>query len=148
MGRDFLEMRASSAERKERAKEAARKFRAEHPELHRARVRKSRQKSLQNDPDTYRKQDLQKRYGVSIDWYYETLEKQEFACAICKKPASENASRHGVILRLAVDHCNESGVVRGLLCNDCNRGIGMLGHDSTILSSAIKYLAATTRGLT
>ena len=40
----------------------------------------------------------------------------------------------------AVDHDHETGAVRGLLCNHCNRGIGLLGDSITNLENAIKYL--------
>lgn len=41
---------------------------------------------------------------------------------------------------LHVDHDAETGKVRGMLCTNCNRGIGFLKHDTEILARAIKYL--------
>jgi hypothetical protein len=43
-------------------------------------------------------------------------------------------------LILHVDHCHKSGKVRGLLCNNCNRGIGMLNDNVEKLKAAILYL--------
>ncbi len=55
---------------------------------------------------------------------------QEGACAIC----------HRTDRPLNIDHCHDSGKVRGLLCGPCNRGIGFLEDDVTLLQSAIDYL--------
>jgi len=41
---------------------------------------------------------------------------------------------------LVVDHCHSTGKVRGLLCSNCNRGIGMLQERVDILQNAIDYL--------
>lgn len=114
--------------------------RAENPELHRARVKASRLKALASDPDHYKKADLSRFYGVTLDWYNQTLEKQAYACAICGKHESQNTKRNGKPLKLSVDHCHFTGRVRGLLCNNCNRAIGMLEHSVSTLNAAIDYL--------
>jgi hypothetical protein len=40
----------------------------------------------------------------------------------------------------AIDHCHKTGVVRGLLCDRCNSGLGALQDSSNILQEAVKYL--------
>ncbi|WP_233521924.1 endonuclease VII domain-containing protein [Streptomyces triticagri] len=63
---------------------------------------------------------------------------QNHRCAICGAhgdPADDN--------RLHIDHDHDSGLVRGLLCGLCNRGIGALRHDPETLRSAMQYLADT-----
>jgi len=66
--------------------------------------------------------------------------KQKMVCAICNKPETSKDVRTGAPLNLSVDHCHSSGKVRGLLCGNCNKGIGSLKDDITILKNAIKYL--------
>lgn len=65
----------------------------------------------------------------------ETKARAAFRCAICFE-----APRLGE--RLAVDHCHETGVVRGLLCRRCNTGIGLLRDDPMVLNAAVAYLEA------
>ena len=100
------------------------------------------QQSLRDaNPDYFRDKDLRRNYGVTLAWYEAILAKQGGACAICKKP--EDKVLKGRLLRLAVDHCHATGKVRGLLCVNCNRGIGNLQHDRTILTAALAYLKNT-----
>jgi hypothetical protein len=77
-------------------------------------------------------------YGITESDYERMLEAQGGVCAICKSPASSprNARRRN----LDVDHCHTTGQVRGLLCGCCNRAIGQLNNDVTLLFNAAKYL--------
>src|SRR5436305_10303350 len=70
--------------------------------------------------------DLSHHYGVTAEWYEAKLAEQNGVCAICGKP--EKMVIKGKAVRLAVDHDEQTGRVRGLLCTACNRGIGMLKH--------------------
>lgn len=77
------------------------------------------------------------KYGVTSEKYQEMLDSQNGVCAICKtKPNFDKWKK-----RFVIDHCHVTGRVRGLLCDPCNRGIGMLKDDPSILENAIKYLA-------
>jgi len=78
--------------------------------------------------------ELFSNYGITREQYNEMIIKQDYLCAICGKHQSE--SHKG----LHTDHCHETKKVRGLLCNSCNLAIGMLKHNVTILTKAIKYL--------
>ena len=73
-------------------------------------------------------------YGITFKQYQEMLERQNYRCAICSRPQSEFTRK------FSVDHCHITDVVRGLLCGNCNVGIGNLQDDINILENAIKYL--------
>src|SRR5262249_48040161 len=77
-----------------------------------------------------------KRYGISPAEYDELLAKQDGACAICRRRSKE---------RLCVDHCHVTGMVRGLLCKDCNIALGHLKDDQAALVAALAYLGAFPR---
>lgn len=82
---------------------------------------------------------LKVNYGLTLDEYNSMLEDQDGVCAICNtvETAKSNA---GYIKNLAVDHCHKTGKVRGLLCQDCNIGIGKLKDDINLLKKAEEYL--------
>jgi hypothetical protein len=79
-----------------------------------------------------------KKYGLTLEQHEALVAKQSNLCAICGGP--ERKKRRGVPLSLAIDHCRETGRVRGLLCGHCNTGIGSLQHDPELLRAAIAYL--------
>jgi hypothetical protein len=59
-------------------------------------------------------------------------------CCICGKP--EQRAIHGKVISLAVDHNDDTGQIRGLLCATCNCAIGGLRHSPQLLAKAIEYL--------
>jgi hypothetical protein len=75
-------------------------------------------------------------YGLSKEKYLDILECQGACCAICKSSTANSK----ISERLFVDHCHETGEVRGLLCHGCNVGIGLLKEKIENLYSAINYL--------
>jgi hypothetical protein len=81
---------------------------------------------------------LKKAYGITLDQYNELLSSQNHKCAICY--TESNRKYRGKIKAFAVDHCHTTGTIRGLLCNDCNTGIGLLKDNVIFLESAINYL--------
>lgn len=83
---------------------------------------------------------LKTRFSITLDQYNDMLIKQNNVCAICKKPETQIDPRLNRIKALAVDHCHNTKKVRGLLCNQCNTGIGMLKEDKKIFLSAMEYL--------
>ena len=83
----------------------------------------------------------ERKFGISHAEYAELHQRQGGVCAICKKP--ETATRNGKVKSLAVDHCHTTGRIRGLLCADCNTGIGKLKEDRNIFLAAIQYLENT-----
>lgn len=74
-------------------------------------------------------------YGISAEDYDRRLKSQGGVCAICSwRPNGE---------RLAVDHNHFTGVVRGLLCGECNRMLGQARDNPSILVAGARYLEAT-----
>lgn len=81
---------------------------------------------------------LKKAYGITLDQYNEMLNKQDGKCMICL--VDNNSFYKKKPRAFAVDHCHTTGKIRGLLCNDCNVGIGLLKDNIDLLNNAIKYL--------
>lgn len=73
-----------------------------------------------------------KKYGITEVDYQTLLAKQNGGCAICGSSGERR--------RLDVDHCHITDKIRGLLCNNCNRGLGHLKDDPALLRLAATYL--------
>lgn len=65
-------------------------------------------------------------YGISLPEFNEMLEKQGGVCAICGKPETKPSRHTGKTRALCVDHNHQTGEVRGLLCDKCNRLLGVI----------------------
>ena len=87
------------------------------------------------DPDK-REESRIKSYGLTLKDYDDVLARQSGACAICGS-SDPKTPRGG---RFCVDHNHKTGEIRGLLCANCNRGIGLLGDSSEMLLTACAYL--------
>ncbi len=84
--------------------------------------------------------ELKRRFKITIDDYYDLLEKQKGVCIICgeKETALNHKTRKP--RNLAVDHDHTTGKIRGLLCTNCNKGLGHFKDSIALLEKAIKYL--------
>lgn len=82
-----------------------------------------------------KKQHLKRKYGITQEQWNEMYEKQGGVCALCKIPG--RVGKHG---KLAVDHCHETGRIRGLLCASCNVSIANLGDNIVGLMNALNYV--------
>lgn len=72
--------------------------------------------------------------------YQELLDSQNDLCAICGNKEERKHDETGTMWGLAVDHDHGTGVVRGALCNSCNRGLGLLGDSVEGIKKALTYL--------
>lgn len=85
---------------------------------------------------------LQRVYGLSLAEYEAMERAQGGVCAICRKGTSYRR-KDGSPGRLAVDHDHNTGRIRGLLCDQCNRMIGHLDKDPVRALGALVYLGIT-----
>ncbi len=90
-----------------------------------------------------RQQNLRIKFGMELEDYDKLLKDQDYSCAICKSPESYGVSTRGYSHAFSVDHCHETGKVRGLLCNNCNRGLGLLGDNLESIQKVVEYLKKT-----
>ncbi len=116
----------------DKARANAKRYRDQNPEKSRACVAAWRKAH----PGWKRAQNLRANFGITVAEYNALLVKQGGVCAICGETC-------GTGKMLAVDHCHKSGKIRGLLCFDCNSGIGKLKDDVEMLHRAISYLQAS-----
>ena len=74
-------------------------------------------------------------HKITDEQYNEMFKKQKGKCRICKQLSSKT---------LSIDHNHETGKIRGLLCENCNRELSMFQDSTSFLQEAIKYLEDTS----
>jgi len=77
-----------------------------------------------------RNSQLKTKFGIDINQFESMCSAQGGLCAICGEGDKP----------LCVDHSHDSGMVRGILCKQCNAAIGLLGDSSACLRRAAEYL--------
>lgn len=92
-------------------------------------------KRRQADPNYDRSRNYKAKYGITLEQYNEMFANQGGVCAVCAQPERRKETDH-----LAVDHNHATGQVRGLLCSNCNRAIGLLEDDPKRMMAAASYL--------
>jgi Recombination endonuclease VII len=127
---------------REKSRDHSRRWREKNPEAvkkHNAawRARHTPEELAAYDRESYRRYKralhLKNKFDITEEQYSEMLTAQNHKCALCDRTDSPTK-------RLAVDHNHATGKVRALLCDRCNRGIGLLDEDTTRLRAAIDYL--------
>ena len=135
---------AMSAATAEKNRKRAKAWAEANPERNRSRARKwseenaeyARQRSRQwycNNTDKKRARDLRIKFGITPEIYETMLASQNGVCAICSK-----SCKSGKLL--AVDHDHNTGRVRGLLCMECNTGLGKFLDSAELLRKSADYL--------
>ena len=100
-------------------------------------MRERRELLKRKDPAAFKQaqrvKHLKYYFGLDAGEDERLFEAQGRVCAICGRGES-------VIKRWVIDHCHDSGVVRGVLCYRCNHLLGCATDDPAILQNAIEYL--------
>ena len=95
----------------------------------------------QKDPNRLkvqkRRDQLRHRFNLTIGEYDKILEKQQGKCAIC------GGGKEKQKYKFAVDHCHATGKIRGILCRNCNVGLGFFKDNPRSLTNALTYLISS-----
>lgn len=98
---------------------------------------KERKARYDKNPDCWRDAHLMVRYGITQVDFNAMLEAQDNRCAVCGT-ADPGGGAH--VKRFAVEHCHDTGVIRGLACNPCNTMLGGAKDSIQTLEAGIRYL--------
>ncbi len=118
--------------------QSAKKYYETHKEERKAYKKANRERIAQSDKirhQVYRNKFYLKKYGMSYEEVIALLARQNGLCAICQQSIDERSMR--------TDHCHKMDKVRGILCNNCNAGLGMFNDDPEVLARARDYLLET-----
>ena len=77
--------------------------------------------------------EVRRRYGLTREQVDAIRDLQGGLCPVCDDELRGGKFEH-------IDHCHETKLVRGILCSECNTGIGKLGDDPALLRKAADYL--------
>lgn len=89
-----------------------------------------------NNPDRVRisrKKCKLKKYNLTLEEYSKLVESQDNKCGICNKVFTNN-------IQACVDHDHTTNIVRGILCRNCNYGLGLLGDNLESAINVVNYL--------
>lgn len=89
-----------------------------------------------NNPETKKRakfNSIKHEYGLSKDEWYKILKSQGNCCALCKESSDE-------LTFYQVDHCHETGKIRGILCRRCNLVLGCAKDKIETIKNALIYL--------
>lgn len=99
--------------------------------------RNNNEKSISNNNSLEKRV---KKFGITVTQYEDMITSQNNSCAICKKHKDDFTGRGK---NFHIDHCHTSGKVRGLLCSNCNTGLGQFKDNVQYLENAIQYVIET-----
>lgn len=105
---------------------------------HRERRAARRADNLVEERRKDRERKRKQNYGLSAEDIALLLAQQGGGCALCK--TTKPGGRYNVF---CVDHCHETGRVRGMLCHSYNVALGALGDNEAGLAAALAYVAGT-----
>lgn len=118
---------------RKRKYEYAKEYRAKNQERIRERDRIYRKRY----PDRVRRMNLKKTYDMTPEQYASMLSEQNNKCFLCDFSHRTNGKREE---QLHIDHCHVTGKIRGLLCTQCNKGLGCFKDRIDVLQKAVQYL--------
>jgi hypothetical protein len=140
-GRAYAQRRRADPVVRQAQNEAAKTKRAEDIEANRLIQRRSYAKYAEKRRAARRVYTVE-QYGLTLAALEAMYQGQDGRCAICRDPVPLRGGPGGS----HVDHDHTTGEVRGLLCGNCNHGLGKFRDDPERLRAAISYLTeAATR---
>ncbi len=87
---------------------------------------------------------LRRTYKISYEKFCDMLENQKHICKICSRLLDTSLGNATPKANTAVvDHCHTTDKIRGILCNECNRGLGYFKDNIMSLENAVRYLTET-----
>ena len=103
------------------------------PERFKAESKARYYRCVQDDPVGFKRQTFDRmiwrKYRMTREDYDALLWEQHGRCALCGQPAELN-----------IDHCHETGRIRGLLCFKCNTALGQLGDTPSSIREVLEYV--------
>lgn len=127
---------ASNARRREyyhKNKEKCRQSQNRYKKVHRGRYTQLQRQWREKNPLQVYESCIKRVYGISYERVRQMFIEQDGVCPIC-------SNKFGGKKDMQIDHNHATGQIRQLLCQNCNRGLGIFKENTSTLLNAIKYL--------
>ena len=98
----------------------------------------SKCKKYSRERDKFSK--IKRIYNLTEENFQELYDSQDGKCKICSCEVNYRGNSSNKVNSACIDHNHITGKVRGLLCSNCNRALGLFKDDKLIVSNAYKYL--------
>jgi hypothetical protein len=95
-------------------------------------IKSKEEGQIERKPLKHYKYLIKRQYGLNEDQFYDLIDFQGNKCGICKIPLDK--------VQINIDHDHETGQIRGILCDKCNRSLGLLLDSPIIILKAIEWL--------
>ena len=99
------------------------------------RMRELKKNNREKNKLIERERKLKRFYNMTLEDYDNLMASQNSKCKICSKDAADERNKN-----LVIDHCHDSGKVRSLLCDRCNRTLGVLEENVDLMMKMMQYI--------
>lgn len=103
-------------------------------------VRGTCKECRRSNKERTRRYNIKAKYGITLEQFLEMYDEQDGRCKICSSEIEMYATRDKVHDVANIDHCHETGRIRGLLCNFCNTALGKFKDSPELLIKAAEYI--------
>lgn len=117
-------------------KERKKVYREIYEKMNKEQIRDRTRVWKKKNKEKLRNQHLKRTYGITLEEYNNMLIAQNNSCSICLISIEDTKEKRN----LAVDHCHTTGKIRGLLCMNCNKSLGLLKDNPLIVKNMLEYL--------
>lgn len=109
-------------------------------QINRAEINESKNNWAKSNPIARHRGQSKSKYGLAPEDYDAMLSKQLGLCAICKNAETVPTRSNDKPRCLSIDHCHDTGKVRGFLCACCNHALGLIKENFDIALNMAKYI--------
>jgi hypothetical protein len=115
-------------------KHCIKKRNSEYHQANKEKIKQTTKKWAKNNKERIRDSKLKSKFGITLEQKEILFKGQGNCCAICK--STQNTKNRD----WDVDHCHDTNAIRGILCSNCNRALGLFKDSPENLLSAYEYL--------
>ena len=115
------------------------KWNLRHPEKRKQHKNNNQRKNWSDWPEWKRIEKNSRKYGLLYSDLEKLFQGQNFKCKLCDVDVTLSIARNDTT-RGVIDHCHNTNRIRGILCHNCNKALGLVKEKTDTLRKMIRYL--------